>query len=170
MPISELFSKLKRKRERTGQPVIYQYDEIPEKFRVQVMHIWKDAIGTDPGRYGGQATVRVWEAIHSSMSRELGLPTLGTQDNPMDNCFQFLFEQDTERVLDIIQASFSFVERYFGSYNGRPEQMEANIGLSFPPDRAIEELNLRFLENGIGYQYQNGRIMRIDSEYTHSEM
>ena len=31
-------------------------------------------------------------------------------------------------------------------------------------------MNQRFLESGIGYQYHNGRIIRIDSEYTHSEM
>ena len=52
MPISELFSKRKRKRERAGQPVIYQYDEIPKKFRNQVRRIWEDAIGTDPSGYG----------------------------------------------------------------------------------------------------------------------
>jgi hypothetical protein len=193
MRISELFSKRKRKRERAGQPVIYQYDEIPEKFRVQVMHIWKDAIGTDPSRYGGQATVRVWHAIHDTMSRELGLLALGTEGNPRDNCFQFLFEQDTEQVLDIIEVSFHCIERYFGGYKGRPREMEADTGLSrwaspdggaihsmgisledmsrpLPPDGAVEELNQRFLENGIGYQYQSGYIIRIDSEYTHSEI
>jgi hypothetical protein len=31
-------------------------------------------------------------------------------------------------------------------------------------------LNQRFLENGIGYQYQSGHIIRIDSQYTHSEI
>jgi len=45
-----------------------------------------------------------------------------------------------------------------------------DMSRSLSPDRAIEELNQRFLENDIGYQYRNGRIMRIDSEYTHSEI
>ena len=189
MPIFELFSKRKRKRERAGQPVVYQYDEIPEKFRVQVRHIWRDAIGTDLDEYEGGLTVRVWYAIHDSMSRELGWPALGTEGNPRDNCFQFLLKGDTEQVLDIIEVSFHFIERYFGGYKGRPKDMEANTGLSCPAspyagvvrgygmpdlpspsDMAIEELNQRFLENDIGYQYQNGHIIRIDSEYTHSEI
>jgi len=196
MPIFELYSKRKRKRERAEQPVIYQYDEIPEKFRIQVMHIWKDAIGTDPSGYEGLATVRVWEAIHDFMSRKLGRPALGTEGNPRDNCFQFLFEGDTEQVLDIIQVSFNFIEDHFGWYNGRPEDIEADTGPScpaspyagvvrgygmtedmevymgplFPPDRAIEKLNQRFLENDLGYEYRNGRIIRIDSQYTHSEI
>ena len=48
--------------------------------------------------------------------------------------------------------------------------MEADIGLSCTPDMAIEELNHRFLENDLGYQYQNGVILRIDSQYIHSEI
>jgi len=196
MPIFELYSKRKRKRERAEQRVIYQYDKIPKKFRTQVWHIWKDIIGTNPSGYGGRTTVRVWYAIHDFMIRELGWLALGTGDNPMDRCFQFLFEQDTEQVLDIIQVSFNFIEDYFGGYKGRPEEMEADTGLSclaspdagvvrgmgmtedmevyigplFPPDRAIEKLNQRFLENDLGYQYQNGHIMRMDSEYTYFEI
>jgi len=187
MPIFELYSKRKRKQERAGQPV-YQYDEIPEKFRNQVWHIWKNTIGTNLDEYEGRLTRTVWYAIHDSMSRELGWPALGTEGNPRDNCFQFLFEGDTEQVLNIIEVSFHFIERYFGGYKG-PKYMEADTGPSRPAspyagvvrgmgrpdlpsrsDRAIEELNQRFLENDLGYQYRNGRIIRIDSEYTHSEI
>jgi hypothetical protein len=170
MAVQELVSKLKRKQERAGQPVIFQYDEIPEKFRVQVTHIWKDAIGPYSGRFGAPAGAKVWEAIHDFVSRELGLPALGTGYNPAENCIEFLLEQDTEQVLDIIQASFNFIEHCFGQYNGNPDWMQRNVGLSCPPDFAIAELNRYFLENDIGYQYQNGRIIRIDSQYTHSEI
>jgi len=192
MPIFELYSKRKRKRERAGQPV-YQYDEIPEKFRNQVWHIWKNTIGTNLDEYERGLTRTVWYAIHETMSQELRLLALGTEGNPRDNCFQFLFEGDTEQVLDIIEVSFHFIERYFGGYKGRPKDMEADTGPSRPaspdaqvvrgmgiteedmrrplsPDRAIEELNQRFLENDLGYQYENGVILRIDSEYIHSEI
>jgi hypothetical protein len=88
----------------------------------------------------------------------------------MDRCYQLLLRGNTEQVLDIIQASFNFAEHHFGEYNGDPEQMEASIGLSCTPDMAIEELNRRFLENDLGYQYQDGHIIRLDSEYTHFEI
>jgi len=193
MPISEPFSKRKRKRERAGQPVIYQYDEIPKKFRNQVWRIWEKAIGTDLDGNLGRATAGAWQEIYDSVSREWGLPALGTEGNPMDNCFQFLLRGDTKQVLCIIQVSFRCIECHFGRYKGRPEDMEEDTGPSGPaspyagvvrgmgiteedmrrplsPDRAIEELNQCFLENNLGYQYQNGRIIRIDSEYTHSEI
>ena len=37
-------------------------------------------------------------------------------------------------------------------------------------DNAINELNIRFKEHGIGYQFTNGNIIRTDSELIHSEI
>ena len=33
----------------------------------------------------------------------------------------------------------------------------------------IEEMNQRFRENGVGYQYENDQIIRVDSEFIHAE-
>ena len=33
----------------------------------------------------------------------------------------------------------------------------------------MDELNQRFREHGIGYQYENGQIIRMDSEFIHAE-
>ena len=39
------------------------------------------------------------------------------------------------------------------------------------PDQAIEDLNARFLEHGIGYQFVSGAgIVRKDSEFLHKEV
>ena len=45
MPISELFSK-RQKKSRGEYPDTYRYDNIDQKFRVQVVHIIRDTIGT----------------------------------------------------------------------------------------------------------------------------
>ncbi len=37
-------------------------------------------------------------------------------------------------------------------------------------DDAIEELNTRFKEHGIGYQFESGEVLRVDSEFSHSEI
>jgi len=167
MGFQELFSKLKQKRQKADQPVIFKYDEIPEEFLHQVVHIWMDAIGPYNRYTSGKV---VWDNIHNIVSRELGLPALGKRANSPENCIQFLFERDTDHVLDLIQVSFNAIEHYFGMYKGDPEWMQRQVGLSFPPDLAIQELNHRFLEHDIGYQYQDGRIVRIDSLFTHSEI
>jgi hypothetical protein len=37
------------------------------------------------------------------------------------------------------------------------------------PSEAISDLNQRFQNHAIGYQYANGQIIRIDSQYVHAE-
>ena len=44
MPIFRTFAKRKEEAAMAGKPVIYTYDSLPEAFRVQVFHIWQDAI------------------------------------------------------------------------------------------------------------------------------
>lgn len=169
MPFQELYSKLKNKQQKANQPVIYEYDEIPDRFRHQVVHIWMDAIGPYE-HWNSKNGVMIWDNTHKLISRELGLSTLGRHHINSENCIQFLFEQDVDHVLDIIQVSFSLIELYFGEYNDKPQLMYQRVGLSYPPNIAIQELNFRFLENELGYQYQNGQIIRIDSQFTHSEI
>lgn len=36
--------------------------------------------------------------------------------------------------------------------------------------RSIDELNYRFREHGVGYQYESGKIIRVDSQLIHSEV
>lgn len=61
MPLHELFSKAKEKNAKKNKPIVFKYDKIPEKFRIQVFHIWKIAIGPI-GTYA--AGTDIWEALH----------------------------------------------------------------------------------------------------------
>src|SRR5690606_22438334 len=38
------------------------------------------------------------------------------------------------------------------------------------PDDAIKELNIRFKEAGVGYQFEQGELIRVDSQFIHSEV
>lgn len=167
MSLRELFSKNKEKNARKNQPVVYKYDKIPKKFRVQVFHIWKSAIGLYGEFLVGDD---IWNALHDYMCRELGLVALGNSLDPAENCVTFLQTQETDHVLDIIQASFNLIEDNFGKYNAPPPWINGNVRPSIPPDSAIRELNQRFFENDLGYQYENGLIIRVDTQYTHAEI
>jgi hypothetical protein len=45
MGIYETFSKRMKRLAQAGQQDVYQYDELPETFRIKVAHIWESAIG-----------------------------------------------------------------------------------------------------------------------------
>jgi hypothetical protein len=38
------------------------------------------------------------------------------------------------------------------------------------PGKGLIELNERLLQHGVGYQFENGYIIRVDSQYVHAEV
>ena len=96
-------------------------------------------------------------------------------------------ESIVERILDLIELFFrelqnfilSYVIPYIEKHSGfnigtlyitNDNKIELIKKLNKILDEAIKELNVRFLEHGIGYQYESGKIIRIDSKYTYEEM
>jgi AbiJ N-terminal domain 4 len=75
-----------------------------------------------------------------------------------------LHEQNPERALDAIELSFRVVDR-----STRRFEYLKRAHASESADAAIEELNARFREHGVGYAFNNGEIIRIDSQSLHAE-
>lgn len=158
--IFKIFSK--RKKEELGIiDEVYEYDDIPEKLRNQIMHIWNDSIG----EYD-----KAWDLIHDIIVKELGLLRIVEQTYYVkkDGCIKFLLNHDiTDEVIDIIEVSFSVIENIVSRLS-HYERGYKNIKQQ--PNEAIEELNHRFKENSVGYEYIDGKIIRIDREFTHAEI
>jgi hypothetical protein len=66
-----------------------------------------------------------------------------------------LNESDHERVLDVVEISF---------------HLNVPFRSSDTVQKAILELNARFRERGIGYQYESGEMIRVDSQLIHAEV
>lgn len=157
MAVFDMYSKRKKARELATPPDVYQYETLPERFRVQVIHIWKDA--TDERLS--------WEEIHRIVAREMGVFNLGSEKKgAYQQCTEFLLKADTDSALDIIELTFRCIERRI--VLPRPFPFDF-ISATISPKEAVSELNERFRENGIGFQYDNGEIIRIDSQYLHAE-
>ena len=78
--------------------------------------------------------------------------------------FDFFMKTDTEKALDVIELSFRFAEHLTEDqqfrYTSRPT-MTASDG--------VAELNERFRYHGIGFQFESGEIVRVDSQILHAE-
>lgn len=72
-PIFETYSK-RQKRLRGDAPDVYTYDEIPYGLKVQIIHLWDDAIGL-PDKVGINAG-NIYTQISNVLSREYGRFTL----------------------------------------------------------------------------------------------
>jgi hypothetical protein len=171
MPVFDLFSKRQKKQADSGKPVIYTYDQFPPSFRVQVIHIWRTAIGPwfeyGPFPSGKRAVSNAyWEQIQNILARELGVPSLAHGDNPCERCANFLLEVNADGVLDIVELTFRVIDSVIRK---QPDFRREDSRITQEPDDAIAELNHRFQENAIGYQFAGGELIRVDSQYVHVE-
>jgi hypothetical protein len=165
--IYEIFSKRLRKRERAGQPDVYQYEELPQPLRVQIIHIWDDAIGPSVRNRTYTGSRKIWEFIDNGLSREMGIFHLGGDPyaEPEVRCKQFLLNASTNQALDMIELSFRCVKNIDGVLRWNEREAITQDGAD-----AIKELNYHFKEHGVGYQFVGDEIVRVDSQYVHAEV
>jgi hypothetical protein len=165
MAVQDLFSKRRKAAAKAGKPDVYVYDLLPEALRVQVVHIWLDLIGRISDRFS-PATSR-WQYLHDAMAREKGVFELNKYGNVSEKWVNFFLTCEVEDALDMIEFSFDFMERLCGGLEDW--ELQQRMAIFTRPDEAVAELNTRFREHGVGYKYAGGQLVRIDSQYVHSE-
>ncbi len=165
MPIYKTFAKRKMEAENSGKPVIYRYGYLPRQFKVQVVHILRGPVSG--------ALYNYWREIHDVLVREMGVFEL-VQKKPYLKegvetiCHRFILESyDVDQVLSLIELAFMTIDKAI-----RKEMAQApsfRTGVRIDIDEILKELNYRFQEHAVGYQYVEGQIVEVNSQYLHSE-
>ncbi|RNI35614.1 hypothetical protein EFY79_11630 [Hanamia caeni] len=168
MPTFDLFSK-RQKRLRGEVPEIFTFDDISQPLRIQIVHIIKDVIGED--RYSTDHHAHdIFEFFKQTLCREYGVFHLGEsyKASSQAQVLNFLLQTtETEKALDVIELSFKYIDDVLRK-NFHQYSYHSNSKIN--PDEAIIELNERFKEHGIGYSFDGGEIIRIDSTYIHTQI
>lgn len=173
----ELFSK-RQKRIRGEVPDVYQYETIPRELRVQVFYIWEKAWGqvyydSLEELRGSSLAMEAYRFIEATLREEYGVLSLGEEDNSYEEeggssyeiVRNFLLEtENIEKVIDVIEVSFRYIDQQIRTYHDKGIYDGKKI-----PDDPITKLNDRFREHNVGYQYESGLIIRVDSQFIHSE-
>jgi hypothetical protein len=173
MAVRDLFSRRKKLAQKGTEPDVYQYEDIPRTLRTQITFIWLDSIGpyfeTDGYGFSPEApnNSRIWDQIHNEFAREKGLGTLGRNRNTAKNCIDYLQSaQNIDDILDIIDFTFQYVQLL-----GQAADYERKaVGIVQSAEDAIEELNFRLRDAGVGYQFEAGQLIRVDSQFLHAEV
>ena len=193
MPVVDIYSK-RQKRLRGEIPDVYQYETISHELRVQIVHIMKDILGqpvhSSTGIYFSDDSAKVYAFIHETLCREYGIFTLYDEeaDCDFDAVVNFLLQtEETEKTIDVIELFFQQIKQPNPHDRHSPVNIfdvpsSSEIGnrnhqrmLSYIIEKhsqyksAVNELNQRFRDHGVGYQYESGKIIRVDSQYLHSE-
>lgn len=171
MPIYDLYSK-RQKKLRGEVPDVYVYDDLPQPLRVQIVQIWWSTLGSQAD-FTNRHTVReLYTEIVKTLCHEYGLFELpgpnkyyGQRNYFGELADFFLHESNVENALDAVELSFQSLDR-----STRNFRYLARDDASKRADTAIEELNYRFREHGVGYQFTSGQIVRMDSEFIHAEI
>jgi HEPN domain-containing protein len=165
MPIFDLFSN----RNATEPGDVWVYDRIPQRLRVQVYNIMKAALGTTR-EYAANDAIGIYQFIAKSVAHEHGRDNLTNlhriaHSDDVHGCIRN--EGDMLVWLDCVEFSFRCVETFRGKLSDHDRQMRE---ITITADDAVDELNERFRRAGFGYRYEDGKIYRIDNEFTHQQI
>lgn len=162
-----LFSDRLRDAEKAGSSDVYQYSSVPPPTRVQIRQIAQSTFGNDRRR------VTIWENnpagawAHKVYTHEKGRDHLGfSAENPQYDLLKFLESTDGENFVDVLEViCVSFLHII-----GDTTYWKARWGAVLSPEAAIEQINFRLRDAGFGFQFENDRMVRVDSQFVHSEV
>jgi len=147
MPI-ETYSERKRRLEKGDVPDVYTYDIIPPALRQQILHVLRDGFSLIDRDTRDQH----WYVLENQIARAEGLRNLGlTGVRSEVSCEMWLTGCKTDQVLDMVEIA-------------------CNLILDDGGGEQITEINQYFRKHGVGYRFEGSQIIRIDSQFVHSEV
>lgn len=171
MPVFDLYST----RCKQTYPDTFQYDVASRQLRNQISQIAIEAFTLCPHDIYGN--------IFSILSREYGEYTIAGH-----NCGRelwltdYLTEEysDTDKFIDVIELICREIDVTLRNYLFRkisdlyiamdPLKNDKIIQQRPKVDEALTEINERMKRSGFGFEYTNGLLVRIDSQFIHSEV
>lgn len=161
----KLFSQ--RKREAVGDiPDIYEYNSFPEAFRNQFFHIVSDVLdkannGTD---YGYGRRINFWELTCDLYAREKGMKSISVEFGSENTSYAYESYVDTcnnEDFLDLLDFTVGYI---FG------HPLTKRYAGDDAVENAISELNYRFQQHSLGYEFISGALITKTDEHIHTNI
>ena len=162
----KLFSQRKREEEQ-GVSDVYLYDNFGKGFRNQFLHIISDIF---TGNNGGEAyyllkgQINFWEISCKLFAREKGLKYIysGFGDANNRNAFEYYVDQCSNTdFLDLLDFIFSKIIA-----NKQTEKIVGKEKIEY----GIEELNYRFMQHSLGYEFIDGKLIVKTNEVIHQNI
>jgi hypothetical protein len=156
-----LFSKFQTKGKK---PAALTY-ELPPGLRTQIIQIWRKGFGRDD-RYspGPKMAYEKVRQILCEEHQESQLPQVSRRSLTYGEIIAeyFYHQDDTAKALDVVQVVFSRMEAML--HRTRNAWGDDVFASEYRVADIIEELNHRFRENNVGYQYVQGRIEKTPED------
>lgn len=158
-----------RIKNKDGEPEVYIYDEFPEAFRNQVFYIMEDVLD----KYTVDYHEELWNQLYYAFAREKGIKNLGMYDIEKSGNFgksnfeEYIAKSDNIDFLDMLDFVFN---KFDAGIRKVPPKFHTQKGIADIVDKTVEELNYRFKQHNLGYEFVNGEVIRIDNKVLHQEV
>jgi AbiJ N-terminal domain 4 len=168
--IFETFAHRKKLAEKGAEPDIYTYDSAPEHLRYQICLALREGIG-DFYFYQGHEMQHIpeaneaWEVIDKTCRKEIySYLNFTTSSSLLDRYTKYLMDvSEMDDFLSAVEIGCRILEHFSGK-DPRPRGAEEKS------EDSLKEINQRFLQHAIGYQYESGQIIQVDSKFAHAEI
>jgi hypothetical protein len=162
MSLFDLYSQSQR-----ATPVSFVYNQFPRDLKIQCIHTWNEFFAQE--RIPMESLGNIYIEIAKIVMKEHALSTLPdplyrtTYLDKVNLYFESI--SDVNKSLDIVQILCFYMEHL-------EDHLSAH-GYNWPllnkGKEAIAEINERFKRRGIGYQYGQDKIIRLDNQLLHAE-
>src|SRR5689334_11064977 len=112
--VFETYERRRLAAQRAGEPDVFEYDQIPDFLRRQLVIILGDSIGIySESQYEHRKANSWWEALADIMTREVeSFPRYRYDVSPYDRCVEFVRnEQNVDRWLSFVEVACRVLER-----------------------------------------------------------
>jgi hypothetical protein len=164
MPIYDLFSNRNRPR-----PETLVYDSLPVCLREHCLRIIQEGIGSHSG---------LLDRMDEVLQREHPTPSFADDRRELEERLQYdvprFFEHcitrgDFREAMDAVEVGAHIINDDMrqawkdGSYT---------YGAEHEPDEGLDEMNGRFVQHGVGYQFskEQGHLVRVGSTFMHEQL
>lgn len=163
MPLPMTYRRRKILREKGGTPDVYQYNEMSEKLRTQVIVLMAELADLS---YINATASSIYKVSASTMRMEMGQMRIADRNGySLDSdASEFICWLSEELDIDYL---LSGIEVFLNTLS--------NLNLRYEPDidprkALIDDLNAYMLEDEFGFQFESGQIIEIGSTHIHKEV
>jgi hypothetical protein len=146
---------------------VFIYNSIPEELKIQLYHIWTTFF--EQAEVFDEAREYIYQRIEKMACERIPLeqlPYLEYYGNQFYCIYNYLKEESDYEVcleiIEIINIGIELVQPVFKYY-------DHPFDFSYSPKDALKDINERFRKQGIGYQYIENKIIRVDNNFLNAE-
>ncbi len=158
-----------RIKNKDGEPEVYIYDQFPEAFKNQIFYIMEDVLD----KYTVDYHEELWDKFYKAFAREKGIRKVGAYDDEImgnygkRNFEWYILKENNVNFLDMLDFVFNKIDVGIRKV---PPKFHTQKDIGDIVDKTIKELNDRFKQHNLGYEFVNGEVIRIDNKMIHQEI